>query len=86
MASYMLGGFYGGRLDQIDLRLNWRIMSILVLEFMYENNIGKIPAGNFKKELMAMRAALNISSDLNVSVFVRYDNESSTVGTYSRLR
>ncbi len=86
MASYMFGGFYGGRLDQIDLRLNWRIMSILVLEFMYENNIGSIPAGDFKKELMAMRAELNISSDLNVSVFVQYDNESNTVGSYSRLR
>lgn len=86
MASYMFGGFYGGRLDQIDLRLNWRVMSILVLEFMYENNIGSIPAGDFKKELMAMRAALNISSDLNVSLFVQYDNESNTVGSYSRLR
>jgi len=86
MASYMFGGFYGGRLHQIDLRLNWRVVSVLVLEFMYENNIGNIPAGDFKKELMAMRAALNISSDLNVSVFVQYDNESNTVGSYSRLR
>jgi hypothetical protein len=86
MASYMFGGFYGGRLDQIDLRLNWRVVSVLVLEFMYENNIGSIPAGEFKKELMAMRAALNVSSDLNVSVFVQYDNESNTVGSYSRLR
>jgi len=86
MASYTFGGFYGGRLDQIDLRMNWRIVSVLVLEFMYENNIGSIPAGDFKKELMAMRAALNISSDLNVSVFVQYDNESNTVGSYSRLR
>ena len=86
MAAYTFGGFYGGRLDQVDLRLNWRVVSVLVLEFMYENNIGNIPAGDFKKELMAMRAAVNISSDLNVSVFVQYDNESKTVGSYSRLR
>ena len=85
-ASYTFGRFYGGRLDQIDLSLNWRVMSILVLEFIYENNLGKIPAGDFKKELMAVRTALHISSDLPVSVFVQYDNESSTVGTYSRLR
>ncbi len=86
MASYWFGGFYGGRLDQIDLRLNWRVMSFLVLEFMYENNIGSIPAGDFKKELVAVRTALNISSDVNVSVFVQYDNESNSVGSYSRLR
>ena len=86
MATYWIGGFYGGRLDQIELQLNWRVMSILVLEFMYENNIGRIPAGDFNKELLAVRTALNISSDLNVSLFVQYDNESNSVGSYSRLR
>jgi hypothetical protein len=85
-ASYEFGGFYGGRLDQIELELNWRVSSFLVLEFIYENNIGRIPAGDFKKELLAVRTALNISSDLNVSLFVQYDNESSSVGSYSRLR
>jgi hypothetical protein len=86
MAVYRFGGFYGGRLDQINLMLNWRVMSFLVLEFMYENNIGRIPAGNFSKELMSARTALNINSDLNISIFVQYDNESNSVGSYSRLR
>ncbi len=85
-ASYRFGGFYGGRLDQIALLLNWRLMSILVLEFTYENNIGRIPAGDFNKELISARTALNISSDLNISLFVQYDNESNSVGSYSRLR
>jgi len=58
MATYWFGGFYGGRLDQIELQLNWRVMSILVLEFIYENNIGSIPAGDFKKELLAVRTCL----------------------------
>ncbi len=85
-AEYKFGGFYGGRLDQIALQMNWRVMSFLILEFMYENNIGSIPAGDFKKELVSARTALNISSDLNISIFVQYDNESSSVGSYSRLR
>ena len=84
--SYRFGGFYGGRLDQVALLLNWRLMSILVLELAYENNIGKIPAGDFNKELVSARTALNISSDLNISLFVQYDNESNSVGSYSRLR
>ncbi|MEN8229068.1 MAG: DUF5916 domain-containing protein [Bacteroidota bacterium] len=86
MATYWFGGFYGGKLDQIELLLNWRVMSFLVLEFIYENNIGRIPAGNFNKELMSVRTAVNISSNLNVSLFVQYDNESNSVGSYSRLR
>jgi len=86
MATYWFGGFYGGRLDQIELLLNWRVMSFLVLEFTYENNIGRIPAGDFNKELVSARTALNISSDLNFSLFVQYDNESNSVGSYSRLR
>ena len=86
MATWWFGGFYGGKLDQIELMVNWRVMSFLVLEMMYENNIARIPAGDFNKELWSIRTALNISSDLNVSVFVQYDNDSNSVGTYSRLR
>lgn len=63
-----------------------RLWSFLVLEFLYENNIARIPAGNFNKELIATRAALNISSDLNVSLFVQYVNETGFPATYSRLR
>lgn len=85
-AEYETGGFYGGRLDQIELSLNWRLMSFLILEVNYENNLVRIPEGNFNRELIATRAAVNISSDLNLSLFVQYDNESSSVGTYSRLR
>jgi hypothetical protein len=86
MATYWFGGFYGGRLDQIELSMNWRVVSSLIFELMYENNIGKIPAGDFNKELVSLRTAINISSDLNISLFVQYDNDSNSVGSYSRLR
>ena len=70
----------------MELSLNWRMFSFLNLEFIYENNIARIPAGDFNKELLSVRTALNLSSDLNLSLFVQYDNESGTVGSYSRLR
>ena len=85
-ARWQFGGFYGGNLNQVQLQLNWRLMSFLILEFMYENNIARIPAGNFNKELMAFRTVFNITSDLNISSFVQYDNDSGSVGSYSRLR
>ena len=85
-ATWWSGGFYGGKLDQVQLQLNWRLMSFLILEFMYENNIARIPAGNFNKELMALRTVFNVTSNLNISSFIQYDNDSGSVGSYSRLR
>ncbi|MCK4747443.1 MAG: hypothetical protein KAT15_10420, partial [Bacteroidales bacterium] len=86
MAAYGIGGFYGGRLDQMQLAMNWRLMSFLILEFSYENNVGRLPAGNFTKDLMAFRCVLNFSSNLNLSSFIQYDNDSGSIGSYSRLR
>jgi hypothetical protein len=86
MVGYGFGGFYGGNLKQIHMQLNWRIMSFLILEFMYENNIARIPAGDFNKELWSFRAVFNVTSDLNFSSFIQYDNDSGSVGSYSRLR
>jgi hypothetical protein len=85
-AGWKFGGFYGGSLDQVQLQLNWRLMSFLILEFMYENNMARIPAGTFNKELLAFRTVFNITSDLNISSFIQYDNDSRSVGSYSRLR
>jgi len=85
-ATWWFGGFYGGKLDQVELSLNWRLMSFLILEFSYENNSASIPAGSFTQELLASRVALNVSPDLNLSLFVQYDNDSESVGSYSRLR
>ena len=86
MAELESGGFYGGHLDQINLAVNWRVMSFLILEFSYENNIGRLPVGNFQKDLMAFRTVLNMNSNLNFSSFVQYDNDSRSIGSYSRLR
>ncbi len=86
MVNWQFGGFYGGNLNQVQFQVNWRLMSFLILEFMYENNIARIPAGDFNKELMAFRTVFNITSDLNISSFIQYDNDSGSVGSYSRLR
>lgn len=86
MASWGFGGFYGGKLNQVRLALNWRLMSFLIMEFSYENNTGRLPAGNFTKELVAFRTVVNVSSNLNFSSFVQYDNDSGSIGSYSRLR
>ena len=86
MAEWSFGGFYGGTLNHVQLAMNWRLMSFLILELSFENNNGKLPVGDFRKDLLALRALLNLSSNLNFSSFIQYDNDSGSIGSYTRLR
>jgi len=85
-ATWWFGGFYGGRLDQIELYLNLRPFSFLTFTGNFERNIGRIPYGNFTQDLYGIRVQLNMSSNLNLSSFVQYDTESRSFGTNNRLR
>jgi len=85
-ATWWFGGFYGGTLDQIEIDLNWRPFSFLILETSFERNIGKLPQGDFTQDLIGLRFQLNISSNLNLSSFVQYDTESRSFGTNNRFR
>ncbi len=85
-ATWWFGGFYGGSLDQIELELNWRPFSFLILEAKFERNIGKLPQGDFTQDLIGMRVQLNMNSNLNLSSFIQFDNESQSFGTNNRFR
>ena len=84
--TWWFGGFYDGTLDQIELQLNLRPFSFLNFELSFERNIGSLPEGDFVQDLWAARVLLNFSSDLQLSSFVQYDNDSQNLGTNSRLR
>jgi hypothetical protein len=85
-ATWWFGGFYGGTLDQIQFQLAWRPISSLILEMTYERNIGNLPVGNFTQDLIASRVQVNMTSNLNLSTYIQYDNESRSMGSYSRFR
>ncbi|TFH35549.1 MAG: hypothetical protein E4G95_06770, partial [Bacteroidia bacterium] len=85
-ATWWFGGFYDGKLDQIQLELTWRPISTLILEFSYEKNIASLPEGDFVQDLIATRVQVNMTSNLNFSSFIQYDNESKSLGSYSRFR
>ncbi len=84
--TWWFGGFYDGTLDQIEFQLNLRPFSFLNFELSFERNIGSLPEGDFVQDLWAGRVLLNFSSDLQISSFVQYDNESRNLGSNSRLR
>jgi hypothetical protein len=85
-ATWWFGGFYGGTLDQIQMEIRWRVFSSLILEMKYERNIGNLPAGSFTSDLIATRVQVNMTSNLNLSSYIQYDNESQSIGSYSRFR
>lgn len=85
-ATWWFGGFYGGTLDQFELTAAWNPAAVITLSFSGERDIGRLPEGSFATTLLGVRARFNISPDLNVSTFVQYDTDSTTIGTNSQLR
>ena len=85
-ATWWFGTFYGGTLDEIDLEMSWRVTSNVILEASFEKNIADLPEGSIDQDLFGTRLQLNFSSDLQLSSFIQYDNESESVGTNTRLR
>jgi len=84
--TWWFGTFYSGTLDELELQLSWRMTSNIILEGSFEKNIVDLPEGYFEQDLLGTRLQLNFSSDLQLSSFIQYDNESDSVGTNTRLR
>lgn len=84
--SWWFGGFYEGKLNEIELTASWKPSPLVILELSGEHNVGRLPQGRFAQDLIGTRVRLNVSPDLQLNSFVQYDNESRSVGTNTRLR
>ena len=85
--TWWYGGFYDGRLDQIEWEGAWNPTPLLTVEFTGERNIGRrLSAGDFTVTLVGTRARINFSPDLNVASYVQYDTTSESIGVNTRLR
>ena len=85
-AAWWFGGFYGGKLDQIELEVSLRPLSSLILEMKYERNMGDLIHGSFTQDLIASRILVNMTSNLNLSSYIQYDTDSKSMGSYFRFR
>lgn len=84
--TWWFGGFYDGRLHQIQAEAAWRPSPQAGLELEVERNLGRLPEGNFNTTVVQARARLNFSPDLTLSSLVQYDTESRRWGSNTRLR
>ena len=84
--TWWFGGFYSGRLDQIQLSGALHPSSRLTVELSAERDIGDLREGRFTTTLVGTRGRVSISPDLQISSYIQYDTDSQSVGTNTRLR
>jgi hypothetical protein len=84
--TWWFGGFYGGELDQIVWTGAWNPTPLVTVEFSGEQNIGRLPEGDFTQTLVGTRLRFNWSPDLSLASYVQYDTVSNSVGVNTRLR
>jgi hypothetical protein len=85
-ATWWFGGFYTGRLDQIQLEASWTPSPLVTFLIEAERDIGRLPQGDFDLTVVGTKVRLNLSPDLQLDSFLQYDTEDHTFGTNSRLR
>jgi hypothetical protein len=85
-ATWWFGQFYDGWLDQYQLTGAWKPSPLVIVELDGEHDVGRMPEGNFTRDLVGTRLRLNFSPDLQLTSFLQYDNESDSFGTNTRLR
>jgi hypothetical protein len=84
--TWWFGNFYTGKLDELEMTAAWKPSSLFIVELSARRNVGRLPEGRFRQDLIGTRVRLNFSPDLQFNSFVQYDNESRSVGTNTRLR
>jgi hypothetical protein len=84
--TWWFGGFYDGKLDQIQWTGAWNPTPLLTVEFTGERNIGRLPSGEFVQTVVGNRLRVNVSPDLSIASYIQYDTESDSVGVNTRLR
>ena len=84
-ASWWFGGFFDGSLHEIEASLRYSPSSLIQIEFAGQQNIGRLPWGDFDQTLIGVRFRLNITPDLQINFFPQFDTESSEFGLNARL-
>ncbi|NNK76748.1 MAG: carbohydrate binding family 9 domain-containing protein [Maribacter sp.] len=84
-ATWWFGSFYEGRLDELELQMNWNPTALLGFEFNGVHNIGRLPWGDFEQTLLGSRVRFNVNSDLQLNSYLQYDTVSRTLGVNMRV-
>lgn len=84
--TWSFGAFYEGDLDTIEASLILKPSASFIVELEVEHNAVDLPEGSFSEDLFGARLQVNVSSDLQVTSLLQYDNQSRSFGSNTRLR
>jgi hypothetical protein len=80
------GEFYNGDRSRAQVGAEWRPDQHWFLNFNYDYQDIKLPAGDFKVKLVSANVVYAFNSKWSWINLIQYDNASSSVGVNSRLR
>ena len=84
--TWWFGGFYTGRLDQVELWLDVKPSPVFRVQFSGEVNMVRLREGSFTQRLYATRVLFTPTPNVQLTSFIQYDNESNSLGSNTRLR
>jgi hypothetical protein len=85
-ASWSWGGFYGGRLRQLDVAVTLKPDTHVALSAQAQRNDVALPQGRFPTQILTWRADYNFTPNMSWANLAQYDNESRVAGLQSRFR
>ncbi len=84
--TWWFGDFYDGDLDQVEAKVQFRPLELLIFDLTATRNVGEVEAGKIDQKVYGLRVLANFSPDIQLTGFVQYDDESKQLGTNTRLR
>jgi len=86
-AKVWFGDFFTGSLTQAEAFVTYTTPSgHLQLELSAENDVGRLPEGDFTLNLGQLKVVYAFTPDLILSSFIQYDSESGDLGANTRFR
>ena len=82
---WWFGSFYEGHLHEVELELRYSPSSFFRFELAGQQNIARLPFGNFNQTLIGLRMRLNVTPDLQINTFPQYDTNTREFGLNARV-
>jgi hypothetical protein len=84
--EYEFGGFYGGKLRQIELGLDFKYRGNISLGLQGNFVRGNLPEGKLDENLYRLKADFYLNPNIGLMTFIQYDSVSGNIGANFRFK
>jgi hypothetical protein len=84
--EYEFGGFYGGRLSQLEVGVDLNFKGNVRLGLEGDFIRGNLPQGKFAETLYRAKADFYLTPDLGLMTYIQYDSLSENIGANFRFK